>query len=161
MPESVRLISDPVLRKKCAPADPSAVGGLLDRMFEVMKAENGIGLAANQIGHSVRVFITKDDQTYREYINPEIVSQTEPVDFEGEACLSIPGTSATTKRFRCLKLTWSDRHGTKKEGDFFNLDAFAIQHEMDHLNGKLYVDQFGSMKRDMVLSKHRKFLRRG
>jgi len=162
MPEQVRLISDPILRKKCEPVDLSQtvfIQGLLYSMSESMKAEKGIGLAANQIGYSVRVFIKKDGETYAEFINPEILSQEELVDFEGEACLSIPGTFATTKRYRKLKLAWFTKDGTKKEGEFFNLDAFAVQHEMDHLNGKLYVDQFGPLKKDMVVGKHRKFLR--
>jgi peptide deformylase len=162
MPEKVRLITDPVLRKVCEPVntlDMLFLVGLLDTMNETMRAEGGIGLAANQIGQSVRVFILKDGDSYKEYINPEVTSQLNLVPFEGEACLSIPGTSAVTKRFKNLALTWLDRDGIKKEGLFEDLQAFAVQHEMDHLNGKLYVDQFGPLRRDLVLTKHRKFLR--
>jgi peptide deformylase len=162
MPEKVRLINDPVLRQKCAPVnalDMVFILGLLDTMHETMVAEQGIGLAANQIGHSVQVFILKRDDTYDEFINPEILSQEELIDFEGEGCLSIPGTSGTTKRYRKLRLKWQDKHGHFKEDDFADMRAFAVQHEMDHLNGKLYVDQFGPMKRTLVLDKHKKFLR--
>lgn len=163
MPEKVRLINDPVLRKPCSevnPLDMVFIQGLLDSMYDTMVEEQGIGLAANQIGHSVRVFILKDGDSYKEYINPEIIAQTEPVDFEGEGCLSIPGTSATTKRFKKVTLTWLDKNGIKNQSDFEDLRAFAVQHEMDHLNGKLYVDQFGPMKRTLVLDKHKKYLRR-
>lgn len=152
------------MRQKCIEVSNEDIGGLeelglLNTMHEVMKAENGMGLAANQIGKLLRVFILKREDTYDEYFNPEIISQEELVQFEGEGCLSIPGVQATTKRYRKLKLRWKDRLGTIKEGDFEDMGAFAIQHEMDHLNGKLYVDQFGPLKRDMVVSKHRKFLR--
>jgi peptide deformylase len=159
MPEKVRLIKDPVLRKVCAPIDPSSVDGLLVRMYDVMIAEGGIGLAANQVGDPVRVFILKTIDSYKEYINPEILSQEDLVPFEGEGCLSIPGTSGTTKRFKQLKLAWYDKSGIKTESSFSDMEAFAIQHEMDHLNGKLYIDQFGPLKREMTLSKHRKYLK--
>ena len=163
MSEKVRLITDPVLRKVCEPVDPTAdpmfIIGLLEVMNETMRAENGIGLAANQIGHSLRIFILKEGESYREYINPEIISQSELVAFKGEACLSIPGTFSTTKRYNHISLTWLDKHGIKIEGNFEDMGAFTVQHEMEHLQGKLYVDQFGPVKRDLVLSKHRKFLK--
>src|SRR5579884_3074357 len=127
MPERVRLINDPVLRKKCA--DVTGFGymqPILDAMHETMLAENGIGLAANQIGHSLRIFILKRDETYDEYVNPEILSQEELVDFEGEGCLSIPGTSGTTKRYRKLRLKWQDKNGLFKEDDFVDMRAFAV-----------------------------------
>jgi peptide deformylase len=132
-----------------------------------MVDENGIGLAANQVGRSLRVFILKDDEyftpekyrRYKEFINPEMVSQSELVDFEGEGCLSIPGVSATTKRFRRVMLRWTDRQGKIQEEEFLDIRAFAIQHEMDHLNGKLYIDQFGPIRRGMVVKKHKKFLK--
>jgi peptide deformylase len=163
MPEKVRLASDPVLRKVCENADllndHVFIFGLLEAMNETMRAEGGIGLAANQIGIPVRVFILKSNESYREYINPEVICQSDLVPFEGEACLSIPGASATTKRFNRLSLTWLDKNGIKTEGNFEGMDAFAIQHEMDHLNGKLYVDQFGPLRKDMILTKHRKYLK--
>jgi len=161
MPEKVRLVNDPVLRKACGPINLNLVSiqGLLDLMFETMTAENGIGLAANQIGHSDMVFILKDGESYIEYVNPEILSQEELVDFEGEGCLSIPGVVAKTKRYRKLKLKYQDKNGQELTKDFEDLGAFAVQHEIDHLNGKLYIDQFGPVKKDLILGKHKKFLR--
>lgn len=165
MPEKVRLVSDPALRQVCLPVNledfPDPHEGLLNSMYETMLAENGIGLAANQIGYHFRIFILKEESPrgYAEYINPEIISQSNLVDFEGEGCLSIPGVSATTKRYKNLRLSWFTKNGIKTEGDFTDMQAFAVQHEMDHLNGKLYVDQFGPLKRDLVLTKHRKFLK--
>jgi peptide deformylase len=172
----VLLEGSSILRTKC-PALPldkikellgTSAGGsgytldsfLLD-MYQTMIAEKGIGLAANQIGWKLRIFILKNETIggFDEYINPEILSQEELVDFENEACLSVPGASAKTKRFLKLKLQWQDRQGTTLEGNFENMDAFAVQHEMDHLNGKLYIDQLGPVKRSMVLKKHKKFVR--
>jgi peptide deformylase len=126
-----------------------------------MIAEHGMGLAANQVGWLLRIFILKDNSAegFREYINPEVLSQEELVDFEGEGCLSIPGATANTKRFRKLSLVWQDRHGATYTDEFLDMKAFAVQHEMDHLDGKLYVDQLGPMKRSLVLGKHKKFLR--
>ena len=161
MPEKVRLVNDPVLRKPCQPIPLNLVSiqGLLDLMYETMTAENGIGLAANQIGHSDMVFILKDGDSYKEYVNPEILSQEELVDFENEGCLSIPGVVAKTKRYRKVKLQYSTKDGVVVQKDFEDIGAFAVQHEIDHLNGKLYIDQFGPVKKDMTLRKHKKFLR--
>jgi peptide deformylase len=163
MSEQVRLINDPILRKVCEPItfdlNVISVQGLLDLMYETMTTEGGIGLAANQIGHSDRIFILKTNDSYQEFINPEVSDMQELVEFEGEGCLSIPGAQATTKRFRRLTLSWLDKTGTKKQATFEDMQAFAIQHEMDHLNGKLYIDQFGPVKRDLILGKHRKYLR--
>jgi len=132
---------------------------LLEEMHATMKAERGIGLAANQIGRSLRIFILRDGEGYKAYINPEITDKSELVDFEGEGCLSIPGTMATTKRYRKVTMKWIDREGTNKEEIFEDMGAFAVQHEIDHLDGKLYVDQFGPLKREMVVKKHKKFLK--
>ncbi len=163
MPEKVRLITDPVLRKPCLEVSPSEdpmfIIGLLETMNETMKAEAGIGLAANQIGHSLRIFILKREDSYQEFINPAVIMYGDIVAFEGEGCLSIPGASATTQRFATVKLSWLDKNGIKNEALFEGMEAFAVQHEMDHLNGKLYIDQFGPMKRELVLGKHRKYLR--
>lgn len=162
MPQRVRLLSDPVLRKVSEPVDLTDrvfLDGLLDAMHETMKAEDGIGLAANQIGMPVRVFILKDGESFKEYLNPSFRFMENEVLFETEACLSIPGTFAPTLRFNKVELTWTDKSGTAQYGTFEGLQAFAVQHEMDHLNGKLYIDQLKPLRRDMVLTKHRKFLR--
>lgn len=157
---NVRLIGDPVLRKVCDTLHTlEGIDALLEEMHRAMVSEQGIGLAANQVGHSVRVFILKDGDSFKEFINPEVITQSELVDFENEGCLSIPGAFANTKRFKHVRLKWIDRQGRTQEEDFLDTQAFAIQHEMDHLNGKLYVDQFGPLKREMVVKKHKKFLK--
>jgi peptide deformylase len=164
MPTNIILIDDPILRVRCdeVPTDSLLdMYKLLEEMHSVMLAEQGIGLAANQIGRSLRIFILKDNnKPYRAFINPEILAQSELVDFENEGCLSIPGTFGTTKRYRVIRLKWTDLEGRIQEEDFMGMEAFAVQHEMDHLNGKLYIDQFGPLKKEMVVKKHRKFMKR-
>jgi peptide deformylase len=138
----------------------ASLSDTLDKMADVMRLANGMGLAANQVGLPLRLFILKSDtRGYKEYINPAIISQEELVTFEGEGCLSIPGATARTKRFRKLKLRWQDRVGTFHEGEFEGVEAFAVQHEVDHLEGRLYIDQLGSTERRLTLNKHKKFLR--
>jgi peptide deformylase len=163
MPEKVLLVGDPVLRQRCREVNLSDIPSytdLLNAMHDTMKAENGVGLAANQIGHSLRIFILKTPQGFAEYFNPEVISESDLVDFEGEGCLSIPGVSAKTKRFKSVRLTWLDKNGIRLENDFTGMDAFAIQHEMEHLQGKLFIDNFGPLKRQLIMDKHRKFVRR-
>lgn len=165
MAEKVRLVGDPVLSTPTTPVDVATLNAasiqpLLDSMIETMKAEGGIGLAANQIGHSLSIFVMRnDDATVSEYINPVITGAHQEITFDGEACLSIPGVATSTKRYNDLTLSWIDKNGASKSGTFRGLKAFAVQHEMDHLNGKLYLDQFGPVKRDLLLRKHRKFLK--
>jgi peptide deformylase len=173
MLREVLLAGDDRLREACtsmpleeiqtALTEPpeETLGELLLDMFQTMIAEKGMGLAANQIGYLLPIFILKDETSrgYNEYINPEILSQEELVDFENEGCLSIPGVTAKTKRFRKLRLRWQDKEGTTHEDNFEDLQSFAVQHEMDHLNGRLYVDQFSPLMRSIVLKKHKKYLR--
>lgn len=156
----IRLIGDLMLRKPCDNLSTlEGVDELLDTMYRAMVSEQGVGLAANQIGYPLRVFILKDNDSFKEFINPEVIVQSELVDFENEGCLSIPGTFANTKRFKHVRLRWTDRQGKTQEEDFLDMQAFAVQHEMDHLNGKLYIDQFSPLKREMVVKKHKKFLK--
>ena len=165
--DKVRLLDDPILRKPCepVPADLSVqeLNDILSRMGVTMAREQGIGLAANQIGISLRIFILKRGDsfdTFDTYINPEIINAEEEVTFDTEGCLSIPGVVSPTKRFRKVTVRYRDVQGTTQEKSVENIDAFAVQHEMDHLNGKLYIDQYGPVKKQMVVAKHKKFLRR-
>jgi peptide deformylase len=169
MRKQVLLTGSEMLRMKSRPFkwqdDPLhetlELMSLLDDMNETMIAENGMGLAANQIGYTLRIFILKDmsGRGFSEYINPEVLSEEELVTFENEGCLSIPGVTAATKRFRKLSLRWQDFQGKTHEGSFEDIGAFAVQHEMDHLDGKLYVDQLGPVMRSLVLKKHKKHVR--
>jgi peptide deformylase len=165
MTEKVRLVGDPALSTLCAEVAPEQLSAeklspLIQSMTETMRAENGVGLAANQIGHTIRLFILRnEDGSVSEYVNPVILGADELVPFQGEGCLSIPGVSTTTKRYNNLTLYWLDRNGKEHKQDFKGMRAFAVQHEMDHLNGKLYLDLFGPVKRDLIMRKYKKSLK--
>jgi peptide deformylase len=163
----VRLFSDPALRQKAKPYVFPDVHNIIEReeletfidvMFQVMKNENGMGLAANQIGDPRAIFVLGGSIPEGVFINPEILEQSDEIDFE-EGCLSIPGASGMTKRFNKVKLKYFTKEGTEVVEDFEGKTAIAIQHEMDHLEGKLYIDAFGHMKKTLILDKHRKFLK--
>lgn len=165
MHDRVRLLDDPILRVPCTEVPLGFIGmnPILTRMNETMIAEAGVGLAANQIGFSYRIFILKNlevSQGFEAYINPVILSVSdEMVDHENEGCLSLPGAQATTKRHVSLLLQWEDELGKKYNREISGFQSFAVQHEMDHLNGKLYIDQFGPVRRGMIVAKHKKYLR--
>lgn len=157
----IKIIGETVLKTKTEPVKPGEdLTSLLEEMYKVMEEAHGVGLAANQIGVSKQVFVMKARGTNEAFVNPEITNKESPTTFE-EGCLSIPGTSATTNRFNKVKLKYfkPEDLNTPVEETIEGTAAIAVQHEMDHLNGKLYVDQFGPVKRGLVLDKHRKHLR--
>lgn len=164
MSSRVKKIGEAVLRKPTEKVtDFSGLGDLIKEMTEIMREEKGIGLAANQAGVSKSVCIidiTQGTNPVEIFINPEIVSGSDLIDFE-EGCLSIPGISAVTKRYSKVKVKYKDIAGNDREEDMDGLRAVAIQHEVDHLNGKLYVDSLSRLKRDIALKKYKKNLARG
>lgn len=155
----IRKIGDQILRKQTEPVtDFSQLPTLIKEMTEIMREEKGIGLAANQAGVSKAVCII--DTSYginpiEIFVNPKIMSTSDLIDFE-EGCLSIPGISATIKRFNKVKVQYQNLVGEKQEQEMEGLSAIAIQHEIDHLNGKLYVDHLSRLKKSTLLAKYRK-----
>lgn len=128
---------------------------LVDDMAETMYAAPGVGLAAPQIGESLRLFIidiaTADDapSDFRVFVNPEIVEREGDVVWE-EGCLSFPGVHEEIKRSERVKVRAQDREGNTFELEADGLLAIAIQHENDHLDGKLMVDHLSVLKRRLV-----------
>ena len=144
---------DPRLRARSVPTDPDEVRDIVREMFETMHAEEGIGLAAVQVGRPLRVFITKvEDDRERVYINPEIIETSIEEDTAEEGCLSIPGKRADVTRPARVSV-----QATSLKGRIFRLNAQgllarAIQHELDHLNGRLFIDRLDEGKRDELLA---------
>ena len=141
---------DPSLRKICAQVtDISILPGIVSEMFDSMYEAEGIGLAANQIGYDLNLFIidithTDEVDEPAEFVNGEIVdSRGESVFAEG--CLSVPGIEFEIKRPEFITLEYQKLDGSKHKKEFGGLYARAIQHEMDHLNGKLIVDHVSSI----------------
>ncbi len=154
----LRLMNDPALREVCPPVLESEldyIKSLVPEMSKILEQEDGAALAANQVGIIKRFFLMKDGKLV---INPEIIEIGPLKPFE-EGCLSIPGTFGPTQRAQTIKVRYKDETFTDIETEYKGIEAVAIQHEIDHLDGKLYIDQIPPMRRMLVLDKHRKFLK--
>jgi len=138
---------EPILReraKKVTHFDAS-LHRLLNEMVEVMREAPGIGLAANQIGVPLQVAVIELEENVTELINPQIVRGSgEAIDWEG--CLSVPGFVAEVKRRAKVTVKARDRHGREFRIKGDELFARALQHEIDHLNGILYIDYLDSLE---------------
>jgi peptide deformylase len=150
---------DPRLRTVAKALDPAAIDAAfqrhLDDMFETMYDAPGIGLAASQVDDHRRfmvIDVSEEKNEPRVFINPEIVSR-EGTETCQEGCLSVPGIFADVKRAEKVLVRALDRHGQAFELATDGLLAICIQHEMDHLDGKLFVDYLSPLKRDMVKRK--------
>jgi peptide deformylase len=138
---------------------------LIEDMIETMYAAPGVGLAAPQVGVPLRVFVV-DLSIGREanglivMINPEIV-EIDGVQLEEEGCLSIPGFNATVVRPSRVVVKGQDREGNEHQREGTGLLARAFQHEMDHLDGTLFVDRLRGLKRDLIVRRIRKLTRAG
>lgn len=157
------IIPDPVLRQICEPIEKvdDSVRALADDMLETMYDAPGIGLAASQIGVLQRMFVldvAKEDQPQDPmvFINPKIVWSSEEMSVYQEGCLSIPEYYEDVERPARIKVQFQDREGSEQEIDAGGLLATCIQHELDHLNGKLFIDYLSKLKRDRVMKKFAK-----
>lgn len=134
---------DDRLLKKAAPIEyiTDKIVTLLDDMYETMVAHDGIGLAAPQIGKNLRIAVVEVDEGDRfDFINPEIIERKgTSIDVEG--CLSIPETYGTVARADEVTVRYYDREGSEMEVTAYGYLARAFQHEIDHLDGKLFIDQ--------------------
>jgi peptide deformylase len=138
---------------------------LVDDMVDTMYAAPGIGLAATQVGVPLRIFVVdisvgRDPKGLIVMINPEFVER-DGMQLEEEGCLSVPGFNATVVRPQRAVLTGLDRGGTERRLEGIGLLARAFQHEMDHLDGTLFVDRLRGIKRDLIVRKIRKMSRAG
>jgi peptide deformylase len=141
------------------------IQALVDDMVETMYAAPGVGLAAPQIGVPLRVFVVdpsvgRDPHGLIVMINPEWVTR-EGMQLEEEGCLSLPGFTATVARPQRAVVRGLDRDGRPHERDGTGLLARAFQHEMDHLDGTLFVDRLRGIKRDLIVRKIRKLAKAG
>lgn len=156
---SILEFPDPRLRTVAKPVDPTRIDAafhrLLDDMFETMYEAPGVGLAASQVDVHQRFMVmdvSEGKDTPRVFINPEIVARDGEQNCE-EGCLSVPGIFAQVKRAERITVRALDRNGQPFELQAEGLLAVCVQHEMDHLDGKLFVDYLSPLKRDMVKRK--------
>tara|TARA_R110000851_G_scaffold187483_2_gene337374 strand:+ start:2959 stop:3408 length:450 start_codon:yes stop_codon:yes gene_type:complete len=116
---------------------------IIDQMIDTMYKNNGIGLAANQVGYARRMFVmdtSTDRDSPKIFINPVIEKRAKNKITEEEGCLSCPNQFADVRRPEYVGLSWICRHGKKQYKTFYHLPARVVQHEMDHLEGKLCID---------------------
>lgn len=161
-------IPDPILRAQSAPIEAidDAVARLIADMFETMYQAPGIGLAAVQVAVPRRLLVIdlqepenpedEDSEPVRRphiFVNPEIVHGSDARKIYNEGCLSIPEQYAEIERPAIVRATWLDEKGARQEGEFDGLMAVCLQHEVDHLNGILFIDHLSRLKRDMVVKK--------
>ncbi|MGE5505853.1 MAG: peptide deformylase [Actinomycetota bacterium] len=151
---------DPRLKLKARRIEKvdDAVRRLMDDMLETMYAAPGIGLAAPQVGELVRVLVidtakTEDDRAPVRMANPEIVWASDDDNTYEEGCLSVPEQYANVVRPRAIRVRYLDHENEIREIEADGLLATVIQHEMDHLDGVLFIDHLSSLKRNMILRK--------
>jgi peptide deformylase len=148
---------DPRLRTRAEPVTvfDAALLRLIDDMFETMYAAPGIGLAASQVDvhrQLIVMDVSGDRSEPLVFINPQILGRTDVGTME-EGCLSVPGIFDTVERAQRVRVRAQDRHGAHFECDLEGIGAVCLQHEMDHLDGKLFVDYLSSLKRDRIRRK--------
>ena len=161
-------VPDPRLREISKPVEAvdDGVRALVADMFETMYAAPGIGLAAIQVGVPQRILVidlqepenpedpeSKPVRDPRVFINPEILEASEEVQPYNEGCLSVPEMYAEVVRPARVRARWLDRDGKVHEEELDGLLATCLQHEMDHLEGILFIDHLSRLKRDMILRK--------
>ena|SRR6056297_22287 len=152
---------DPRLKKACAPVPDLSddLRVLAKDMLETMYDAPGIGLAAPQVGVLSRLIVLdcekEEDSTPRPLVmfNPEILASSVETNTYEEGCLSIPEQFADVTRPEAVKVAWIDEKGNPQEEEFDGLWATCVQHEIDHLNGKLFIDYLKPLKRQMITRK--------
>lgn len=157
----ILIYPESVLRKVARPvtaADADEVRRLVPSMFATMYKAPGIGLAANQIGSLLRVIVVdvapkEEEPNPIALINPEIIAKSGELATREEGCLSIPDQYAEITRPAQVKVRYQDQEGAKREIQADGLLSACLQHEIDHLNGVLFVDYLSALKRNILLRK--------
>ncbi|MEW9807239.1 peptide deformylase [Mesorhizobium marinum] len=157
------ILPDPVLRLVSKPVErvDAPLLKLADDMFATMYDAPGIGLAAIQVGEPLRMLVIDlakegEDPAPQLFINPEIVESSDERSVYEEGCLSIPDYYAEVERPARVRVRHLDRDGKEREVEADGLLATCLQHEIDHLNGVLFIDHISKLKRDMVVKKFKK-----
>ena len=161
--KKILLYPDPLLLRTCARIDTfdenliSLAKDLVDTMYDA----DGVGLAAPQIGINKRIFVMDcsredEDKDFKIVINPEIEHESEELGSYKEGCLSIPGITEEILRPKVIKVVYQDMNGVLQRNTYDELWSTCFQHELDHLNGKLFIDHLRPMKKILVKKKIKK-----
>ena len=161
----MKLCGDPILREMCTPVEKidDNLLQIMDTMVAMMREQNGVGLAAPQVGITQRflVMMTPDDEQVFKMINPKILSRSEKMAVMEEGCLSVLGGDnlpvyANVSRPESVTVEWTDENGQKLSAEMSGVPARIVQHETDHLDGKLFIDYLSGARREMVMRKVRR-----
>jgi len=161
----MKLCGDLVLREKCAPVDTITPEILrnMDEMVKMMSEQNGVGLAAPQVGVLWRFLVMMNPETNEVFkmINPVILSRSDETVVMEEGCLSVLGADglpvyANVTRPAVVTVEWTDVDGNRRVAEMSGLPARIVQHETDHLDGILFIDYLSPVKREMVMRKVRR-----
>lgn len=166
MPRPFLIHPDRRLKAVAAPVASvdDGVRALWDEMLEAMYAMPGVGLAANQIGVLLRVAVVDCSDSANQPVrmaNPEILHASDILRDHEEGSPNLPGLRATVSRPRAVTVAYLDESGARVERDFVNLWATSVQHLIDHLDGRLFIDRLSPLKRRMALARHAKQMRQG
>ena len=158
----MKLCGDLVLREKCSPvlSITPEILNTMNEMVKMMESQNGVGLAAPQVGITQRFLVMMNPETNEVYrmINPKIVSKSDETCLMEEGCLSVLGADglpvyAHVRRPSSVVVEWTDETGAKKTAQMAGTIARIVQHESDHLDGILFVDYLSGVKREMLMRK--------
>ena len=151
-------VPNPLLKKKCEPVAEVTddLRKLMNDMLETMYHAPGVGLAAPQVGILKRVVVidvTRENELKHPYkmINPVITARSEKTISHEEGCLSVPEQYAPVERYETVTVEYTDENGRKQTLDADGLLAICVQHELEHLEGKLFIDHLSKVKRDMIV----------
>ena len=160
------MYPDKRLKTVCAPVQSidDGIRAIWDEMLNAMYGMPGVGLAAPQIGEMQRLAVVDCSGTHNAAIrmaNPEILHASAKMSEHDEASPNLPGLSGKVSRPRAVTVRYMDENGDTVEKDFVQLWATSVQHQIDHLNGKLFIDHLSPVKRKMLIAKHAKNMKRG
>jgi peptide deformylase len=160
------VLPDPILRKESAPVEriDASLKKLAEDLFATMYDAPGIGLAAPQVGISRRLIVmdpARDEEakTPLTMVNPEILFRGDEMRLHEEGCLSIPDTTAEVERPALTRVSYLDLEGKKQEIELEGIWSTLVQHEIDHLDGVLFIDYLSRLKRNMIVKKFTKLKR--
>ncbi|MGE4612513.1 MAG: peptide deformylase [Paracoccaceae bacterium] len=159
------MYPDKRLRTECAPVETidDGVRAIWDEMLDAMYGMPGVGLAASQVGVMQRLAVVDCSGTHNAAIrmaNPEVLHASAKMNEHDEASPNLPGLSGKIIRPRAVTIRFMDENGEMVEKDFVHLWATSVQHQIDHLNGKLFITHLSPVKRKMLLAKHAKNMKR-
>lgn len=161
----ITIYGNPVLRKETVDIDKDypELQQLIEDMFKTLYRAEGVGLAAPQIGLSIRLFVidlnvlAEDDPACdgfkKVFINPKIIEYSEKTETRDEGCLSLPGINESVKRSWSVKIAYFDENWERHEDVFEGFPARAVQHEYDHLEGTMFIDHLSPIRRQMNRTK--------